>query len=587
MQSATKQTLKIFWQHSNRYKLSVIVIVVGIILTTANNVITPFFYKGVFNALVGSSPHKFDIAIRFVWYILAIGLFHQVVWRVIGLTNNFYQSRVMSDLLNTCYEYILDHSYSFFSNNFVGSIVTRVRRFQRSFETVADQLYWNIGRLVLHVGAIITILFFHLPTMATIMLVWSGIYVGFAYVYSRYKLKYDIARASQDTKTTAHLADTVTNNLNLKLFTSKPAETKIFRGITDELHRLRRYTWDLGQYSEIFQGLSMVLLEFTIMYLAVRYYQQGRITLGDLALLQAYLGLIFEQLYNLGRHIRNLYESLADANEMTVMLMEPHEVIDQPNARQLKVTAGAIQFNYVDFHYHKRTPILKNFNLAIAPGERLALIGPSGGGKSTIVKILFRFLDIQGGEILIDGQNIVTVTQNSLRGQVALVPQEPILFHRSLLDNIRYGKPNATKQEVIVAAKAAHCHEFISAFPEGYETFVGERGVKLSGGERQRVAIARAILKNAPILVLDEATSSLDSESESYIQDALKNLMKGKTTIVIAHRLSTIMQMDRIVVIDGGKIIEQGKHEELLKAQQGTYQKLWHIQAGGFADLPV
>ena len=218
----------------------------------------------------------------------------------------------------------------------------------------------------------------------------------------------------------------------------------------------------------------------------------------------------------------------------------------------------------------------------IQPGERVALIGPSGGGKTTIVKLLFRFFDLQGGKILIDGLNIALVTQDSLRANLSLVPQDPILFHRSLYDNIAYARPQASKQEVYEAARFAHADEFIRKFSQGYETFVGERGVKLSGGERQRVAIARAILKNAPVLVLDEATSSLDSESELLIQDALKNLMKGKTTIVIAHRLSTIMQMDRIIVIDNGKVVEEGKHKELLKAKQGVYQKLWEIQAGGF-----
>jgi ATP-binding cassette subfamily B protein len=274
-------------------------------------------------------------------------------------------------------------------------------------------------------------------------------------------------------------------------------------------------------------------------------------------------------------------EFLLDAEEMTAILTTPHEIQDAPGAKTLSVTQGKIQFDLVSFGYDERL-IFKKFNLTIHPGEKVALIGPSGGGKTTIVKLLFRFFDINGGKITIDGQNIASVTQDSLRDGLALVPQEPILFHRSLYDNIAYARPSAKESEVYEAAKLAHAHEFIKAFPKGYETFVGERGVKLSGGERQRVAIARAILKNAPILVLDEATSSLDSESEMLIQDALHNLMSNRTTIVIAHRLSTIMQMDRIVVIDGGKVIEEGKHKELLKVKQGTYQKLWEIQAGGF-----
>jgi ATP-binding cassette subfamily B protein len=268
---------------------------------------------------------------------------------------------------------------------------------------------------------------------------------------------------------------------------------------------------------------------------------------------------------------------------MTEILLKPHEITDSKSAKPLAVNQGEIKFNNLSFSYIKGVEVLKNFNLTIKPKEKMALIGPSGGGKSTIVKLLLRFYDLTSGQILIDKQNLAKVTQDSLREQIAFVPQEPILFHRSLIDNIRYGNNRATDEEVIRASKLAHAHEFITGFRQGYQTLVGERGIKLSGGERQRVAIARAILKNAPILVLDEATSSLDSESEMYIQDALKNLMKNKTVIVIAHRLSTILQVDRIVVVENGQISEMGKHKELLKLKDGVYQKLWQIQAGGFS----
>jgi ATP-binding cassette subfamily B protein len=222
--------------------------------------------------------------------------------------------------------------------------------------------------------------------------------------------------------------------------------------------------------------------------------------------------------------------------------------------------------------------------LRVRSGEKVALVGPSGAGKSTIVKILFRFYEITRGKILIDGQDISRVTQESLRDQISLVPQEPILFHRTLRENIRYGRPGASDEEVVEAARQAHCHEFISGLDKGYDTYVGERGIKLSGGERQRVAIARAILKNAPILVLDEATSSLDSESEALIQDALRVLMRDKTVIVIAHRLSTIMQMDRIIVLENGTVADMGTHQELLRTEGGLYKKLWQLQAGGFLE---
>ncbi len=346
---------------------------------------------------------------------------------------------------------------------------------------------------------------------------------------------------------------------------------------------MRRRSWRLGSMGDAVQGFLSVGLEFLVMYMAVRMWQQGTITVGDVVLLQSYLFRMFDKLWNTGRNIRNIYEALADGNEMTEMMLQPHEIEDRPDAAELTVAPGGIEFRNVTFGYYESLAVLKKFNLVIKPGEKVALIGPSGGGKSTIVKLLLRFHDIHKGEILIDGQNIAEVTQDSLRRQLAMVPQDPILFHRSLMENIRYARPGASDKEVIRAAKLSHAHEFITSFPDGYKTLVGERGIKLSGGERQRVAIARAILKDAPILILDEATSSLDSESESLIQDALQNLMRDRTAIVVAHRLSTIMQMDRIVVISSGKITEEGRHADLLKVRKGTYQKLWNIQAGGFA----
>jgi ABC-type multidrug transport system fused ATPase/permease subunit len=282
--------------------------------------------------------------------------------------------------------------------------------------------------------------------------------------------------------------------------------------------------------------------------------------------------------------MRRMFTAFADANEMIEIFDTPHSVMDAPNARPLIVDKGQIRLENVSFGFSEERVILRDFNLTVTAGEKIALVGPSGAGKSTVTKLLLRMYDVTSGSIRVDGQNIAEVTQESLRDTISFVPQEPILFHRSLRDNIRYGRPDATDEEVIAAAKKAHCHEFIEGLSEGYETHVGERGVKLSGGERQRVAIARAILKNAPILILDEATSALDSESEALIQDALRVLMEGKTVIVIAHRLSTIMTMDRIVVIEGGKIAAEGTHDELVANKGGLYQKLWSIQAGGFLD---
>ena len=266
---------------------------------------------------------------------------------------------------------------------------------------------------------------------------------------------------------------------------------------------------------------------------------------------------------------------------MLEILDEEHEIIDH-SALQLQVTAGMITFVNVEFAYADGNPIFKDLDLRIKPGEKVAIVGQSGSGKTTLMKLLFRFFDIQWGNILVDGQDIALVTQDSLRSNISIVPQDTVLFHRSIKENIAYGNPHATDEEIIVAAKMARCHDFITKLSYGYDTLVGERWIKLSGGERQRVAIARAILENKRILVLDEATSSLDSESEQLIQEAMDQVMDNKTTIVIAHRLSTIMKMDRIIVMDKGQIIENWSHKELLAKENGTYKKLRDIQSGGF-----
>lgn len=582
MQQLTRQTLGLFWQHSIKYKLAFTVIIVGVVLTVASDVIRPFLIRDLFNSLATVTPNESEAIVRIIFMILGLSIIHNILWRIIGFTNNYFQARVMSDLLDTCYRYLHNHSIGFFDNNFVGSIVTKVRRLSRSFESFMDTITFNIARVVLRVVVIMGVLLWYKPAFGAYMGIWVIIYVGFALYFSKYKLPWDLKKVAQDTKTTAHLADTVTNHQNVKLFSAYNREVSAFENITNQLFRFRKKSWDLGQWSEAFQGVSMVALEFVVLIVAYKYWKEGSLTIGDFALLQAYLADLFSHLWDFGRYIRSTYESIADANEMTAMLVKPHAIVDNPGAKLLDVKKGQIIFRNVGFHYFEAHPILKEFDLEINPGERIALVGKSGGGKSTIVKTLFRFVDIQSGAIEIDGQNIANVTQESLRSNISLVPQESLLFHRSLMENIRYGKPTASDEEVFAAAKAAHCHEFIDTFELKYDTLVGERGVKLSGGERQRVAIARAILKNAPILVLDEATSSLDSESETLIQDALLTLMKDKTTIVIAHRLSTIRKMDRIIVIEGGRIVEQGKHEELVKAEQGTYQKLWDIQVGGF-----
>jgi len=483
-------------------------------------------------------------------------------------------------LTDHCFAYLQNHSHRFFTDNFAGALVKRVNRFASGFEVIADQCALSTGQTAIRVVLVVGVLFWRNRVIGSVFLMWTIAFVLFNFYFARWKRKFDLARAAMDTQVTARLADTIANAVNLKLFAGIDRENSQFSEITLRHQRARIKAWNLGWFSEGAQGLSIRVLEIGVLVLAVNYWLKGILTLGDFVLLRSYLYQLTDNVRQMGQDIRRIYEAMADANEMTEILVTPHEVVDAAASIQFTVPRGAVEFRAVRFAYSPRgNTVLPDFNLRIAAGERVGIVGPSGGGKSTVLKLLVRLYDIQGGEILIDGRNIAEVPQSSLHQHIAFVPQDPILFHRSLMENIRYSRPDASDAEVLRAAKLAHCHEFICGFPEGYETLVGERGVKLSGGERQRVAIARAILMDAPILILDEATSSLDSESERYIQDSLASLVMGRTVIAVAHRLSTIRKMDRIIVVKDGRIVEEGSHDLLVEIEDGLYQELWSLQS--------
>ncbi len=586
MKKATKQTFSIFWQHIKPYWLPNLIIYLAVIAAIVIEIVIPLYYKKFFDILSESlTVGKVGVAeqlVEIVVFVLVLSMISWVFWRIAGFTNNHVQPKMMANLNNTCFSYLHNHSYRFFINKFVGALVRKVNRLVRAFERISDRVIWDLTPLFLQLIFILIVLFLHNKTISIILLVWTLIYMMLMYLFSVFKLKYDIKRAAIDSEVTGRLADTITNNINVKIFSAFSFEFKKFKELTDKQFRLHRFTWGLAEVVNAIQHIFMALLEFIIFYYAIKFWQQGLLSIGDFVLIQAYVIRLFMRLWGFGRIIRDMYENLADAEEMVEILSTPHEVKDKPGAKRLVVSSAGIEFKHVNFTYTKTRDIISNFNLTIKHGEKVGIVGPSGAGKSTLTAILFRYFDLQSGKILIDGQNIIDVKQDSLRESIGFVPQDPILFHRTLMENIRYGKRQATDEEVKTAARLAHCDEFIHKLPDGYQTYVGERGIKLSGGERQRVAIARAILKNAPILVLDEATSSLDSHSELMIQDALSKLMKGKTVIVIAHRLSTIMKMDRIIVLENGCIIETGNHQELLENKEGIYKKLWDLQVGGF-----
>lgn len=547
--------------------------------------IIPIYYKQFFDTLSAAATPDSATAALLMHAVLWVLFWHCVAWvayRIAVFSAVHLDSQVARDLRNDAFAYLLDHSYAFFSNHFTGSLVQKVNRYVNSYGRIIDRLNWDLLPIFVKIFGMTIALSVFNPGLA-FMVFGVGVAImclqaGGAF----WKIRYDIEKAERDSELTGALADAITNHTTIQSFSGGFFEIARFKEVNIRLFKIQRLTWTIDNIIEAMLVLMIVLGEFSLFYFGVQFWLTGFISVGTFVLAQTYFLQLTNSLWSFGRVVRDLYQSVADAKEMVQILETPHEITDVTNAASIAVTHGAIEFQDATFYYHELRQVIDHLNLSVKPGERVALVGPSGAGKSTVVKLLFRFYDLASGRILIDGQDISTVTQQSLRKNVSLVPQDPILFHRTLMENIRYGCPDATDEEVYRAAQMAHCHEFISSLPQGYETYVGERGIKLSGGERQRVAIARAMLKNAPILVLDEATSSLDSESEMLIQDALDTLMKGRTTIVIAHRLSTIRKMDRIIVMQDGKILEEGSHDALIRKRTGLYKKLWKLQAGGF-----
>ncbi|MEA2701617.1 MAG: ATP-binding cassette, subfamily bacterial [Candidatus Parcubacteria bacterium] len=547
-------------------------------------IIAPLYLKRLIDILASEDPATATMSIL-LGIIAMFALVHFGKWagnRIQVFSINRVEMKIMADLSNDAFRYLLGHSYDFFVSNFAGALTRRVGRYSRAFEQILDTLVYNFLSTTVFAFGAVFVLFQRSMLLGSILLVWTIVFVALQVLLARWKQPLRTARVEEDTRMMGALSDAVSNQSTVTLFAARKHEYSIFGRTVERWRAATMRSWNADAWIAGFQAFFELVIEVGLLVAAVVLWQRGLITVGDFVLIQIYVIGLIDRVWGIGSSMRRIYEAFADAYEMVEVFQKPHGIADAPGAKPLSVKAGTIDMKDVGFTFTGGHPVLSGFTLDVNAGEKVALVGPSGAGKSTVTKLLLRLYDVTEGSIGIDGQDIAKVTQDSLREAIAFVPQEPILFHRSLMDNIRYGRLEATDEEVYEAAKKARCHDFISGFPLGYDTHVGERGVKLSGGERQRVAIARAILKNAPILILDEATSSLDSESESLIQEALKALMEGKTVLVIAHRLSTIMHMDRIVVMEEGRIAAGGTHDELLDHKGGLYHKLWSIQAGSF-----
>jgi len=542
----------------------------------------PVFYKRFFDELGQSAPA--EVLIGIITVIAVINLANWLFAAIAHFSLTLVEGKIMARLKQKSFDYLMLHSRKFFVNNFTGSLTQKVNRFAYAFEILMDSLVFNLIPMAVSVFGAIAVTAFLAPPIAWIIAIWSLLVITANFVFSRWKIKYDVARAAADSRTTGFLSDNIVNYISVKLFNGYRRESGSFKEISDQQAQKTITAWQLSNAAHIIQHLLIVVVEFAAFYYTISLWQSGQAFIGAFVLVQTYVIGISHQLWGVNRMFRGIYQAMADSKEMVEILETPHQIKDTPGAKILADAKGKIDFKNIVFGFQDDRIILKDFDLSINSGEQVAIVGSSGAGKTTLTGLLLRLFEPTGGRILIDGNDIREITQESLRKNISLVPQDPVLFHRSILENIRYGRPEASDEEVIAAAQMAHCDKFVQKMPAGYQTMVGERGVKLSGGERQRVAIARAILKHAPILILDEATSSLDSKSEALIQDALDALMKDQTVIAIAHRLSTIRKMDRVVVLKGGTIIEQGSHQSLIRKRDGVYRKLWRLQSSGFIE---
>ena len=497
-----------------------------------------------------------------------------------------FEIRASYELSNIVFNTLSNQSMSFHSNRFGGSLVSQTAKFLSGYETLGDSFIYAMVPITCSAIFTITMLASRVPYYVLCLAILLVIYVFAAYKLFRRILPLNAEASAAHNVRSGELADAITNILAVKTHGQENYERALFDDasknvVEAESKRMR---------SSIERGAATASITVIIMCVLIFFVTGGStwfgIKPGTLVMMFTYTYSLTMQFNRLGQVFTQVNRAFGDARDMTIILDEPLLVADRKDAPELSVNQGAIDFSNITFRYsdsHVGDNIFTDFSLHIPAGQRIGLVGRSGSGKTTLTKLLLRLIDIQQGSVCIDGQNVAEVTQSSLRKQIAYVPQEPLLFHRTIHENIAYGRPDASQEDVVEAARRANALEFIEKLPHGFDTITGERGVKLSGGQRQRIAIARAILTNAPLLVLDEATSALDSESERLIQEALGNLMMGKTAIVIAHRLSTVARLDRIVVLSEGHIVEDGVHADLIE-QEGEYAHLWNRQTGAFLD---
>lgn len=503
------------------------------------------------------------------------------IWRLSGFAGMRWFMNFRFSAYQVLYEYLTLHSRDYFNSRFAGSLANKVANAVDGTEALFEKALWQFIPIVIILFWYIIFAWITNPLLGIIISIWTVVFVGMNYWFSK-KLQpksYDFAQALSTLK--GRIVDSLSNISLVHEYAFVKGERDYIKKFIKIQHKTGSDQWQLSEWMLVTNGIILSIFMLIMVGASVNLFQNGLVTVGIIIVTIAMVKDLSDQLLFLGQEIKDAAKYFGQVKEGLTEILSEHVIVDSPAAYPLQVTTGKISLDSIDFEY-ENTKVFSNFTLDILPGQKVGLVGRSGAGKTTFVSLLLRHYDVQSGEIKIDGQSISGVTLESLRHAIAFVPQDTSLFHRTIAENISYSNPTATKKEIETAAKMANADLFTEKLPKGYETLVGERGVKLSGGQRQRIAIARAFLKNAPILVLDEATSSLDSQSEQAIQISLDKLMKGRTVIAIAHRLSTLKKMDRIVVIEAGKVIEDGDPEKLLQTENGVFKNMWEHQVKGF-----
>lgn len=574
--------LRFLWYVTKPHKWYLFAAAIAVTLAELASTSIPYIFRSVIDTAQNVVAGTTSVNHVWVWaaiYPIAVALVF-FSWRTSGFLGMEWATRANATAYNTLFSYLSRHSHSYFSDRFAGSLSSKVSHASEGTQSLSEAFLWNyyptIISLIFTIGYISTS-----STLAALLFIGLIVVLVPLNVYlARYRRPHVVEYSEQATKARGYAVDAITNMAAIRQFARMKDEEKRFGEQITKMRSLNVRQWRISEWSLVTNNVIIVLFEALILLVSINLWIAGNMTIGELVMITTLMMNVQGTLVFIGSSMNGFIRRFGEIQEGLNDILVEHEIVDGPTAKQLEARGGKIEWKHVAFSYGDQQ-VFNGFDLNIEPGERIGLVGSSGAGKSTFVSLLLRQHELQGGEISIDGQNIAAVTQDSLRENITIVPQEPMLFHRTIKENIAYGNTHAHDEEIIAAAKKAQAHDFICALNDGYNTIVGERGVKLSGGQRQRVAIARAILKNSPILVLDEATSALDSESEVAIQQALHELMNGKTVIAIAHRLSTLREMDRIIVLDHGRIIEDGTHASLTQAG-GLYSRLWQHQAGGF-----